>query len=126
MKYAWWKRRKSQGSVPTAFVPVTLYPNPNAQYFYQEKQTYNWPSVPAHEQLSALTNAWEGNQLPGPTNFIPGVQSSYILWNIPTSYMNTMKNVQFNKGYNIMNSTPTQQSDILKQAIANWQGRVSY
>lgn len=121
-----WKRRRSQGSVPAKWGSVTLYPSQQAQYFYQEKQTWPWPSAPAHEQRSALVNCWTGNQLPGATNFIPGVLASYMTWNVPTSYANTFKNQQFNVGFNIQQSTPMQQATILEQAIQNWQSRVSY
>jgi hypothetical protein len=124
---AWWRRNKGKGSQPAAFAPVDLHPNPNAQYFYQEKQTYNWPSVPAHEQRSALINCWSGNQLPGPTNTIPGVAISKALWNIPTTYANALlKQQQFNKAYNIQASVPMEQSSLMQQALANWQNRVAY
>lgn len=123
---SFWRKRRSQGSLPLGMVPVTLYSNPNAEYFYQEKQTYNWPSVPAHEQRSALVNCWTGNQLPGDTNFIPGVPLSGALWNIPTSYANTFKNQQFNNALNIQTSTPVQQANLLQQALVNWQSRTAY
>jgi hypothetical protein len=107
-------------------VGIQLYSNQNAEYFYQEKQVFPWPSAPAHEQRSALVNCWTGNQLPGDVNFIPGVAASYHLWNIPTSYANTFKNQQFNRGFNIQNETPMQQADLLQQAITNWQNRMQY
>jgi hypothetical protein len=123
----WWKsHNRSKGSKPQGLDPIVLYPNPNAQYFYQEKWSWPWPNVPAHEQRSALVNAWMGNQLPGLTNFIPGVPASYSLWNIPVSYANTLVNQQFNSGLNIQLETPVQQADLLQQAITNWQNRVSY
>lgn len=112
--------------MPAKWGNVQLYPSQQAQYFYQEKQTWPWASAPAHEQRSALVNCWTGNQLPGDTNFIPGVLNSYMLWNVPTSYANTFKNQQFNKGFNIVNSTPYQQATLLEQALQNWQSRVSY
>lgn len=116
--------RKGKGSIPKGMTPITLYSNPNAQYFYQELQTFPWPNAPAHEQVSALVNCWSGNQLPGSTNFIPGVPLSNALWNIPTSYANALqKQTQFNKGFNIQNSGPVEQSNIWSQAIQNWQNR---
>lgn len=123
---SFWMRRKSQGSVPKTMTQVQLYPSMTAQYFYQEKQNWPWAPAPAHEQRSALTNCWEGNQLPGPTNFIPGVLASYMTWNVPTSYANTLMNQQYNKGLNIQNSSVFQQSDLLQQALQNWQARVQY
>ena len=119
-----WKRKK--GTQPDGMVDVVLHPSDTSMYYYQEKQTYNWPSAPAHEQRSALVNCWSGNQLPGPTNFIPGVPLSSFTWNVPTSYANTFKNQQFNKGFNIQNSTPQQQASLLEQAIVNWQARSAY
>lgn len=126
MRMKWWQRRKSQGSQPVGGTPVMLYPSGVAQYFYQEKQTYPWPPAPAHEQRSALTNCWAGNQMPGYNNFIPGVAASHDLWNIPTSYMNTLKNVQYNRGMNIQLQGQVPQSDLLQQALANWQNRINY
>lgn len=122
----WFTKRRSQGSMPKGLAPIYLTPNPNAVYFYQEKQTYPWPSVPAHEQRSALVNCWTGNQLPGDVNFIPGVAASYATWNIPTSYANTLKNQQFTKGVNTQLDSAYHQSDLMAQAITNWQNRVSY
>lgn len=122
----WFFKRRSKGSTPIGMQPIQLGTNPSAAYFYQEKQTFPWPSAPAHEQRSALANCWTGNQLPGDVNFIPGVAASYALWNIPTSYANTFKNQQFTKGVNTQLSTPYQQADLLQQALMNWQSRVAY
>ena len=123
----WYQRwRKGRGSAPKKMVDVNLYPSSHAQYFYQEKQTYNWPSVPAHEQRSALVNCWQGNQLPSTTTFIPGVPASQFLWNVPTSYANTLVNQQYNKAFNIQQMTPQQQATMLQQAMMQWQNRALY
>lgn len=118
-------RNRVKSSKPSNWGVISLSPNPNTQYYYQEKQSWPWPSAPAHEQRSALVNNWTGNQLPGPTNFIPGVSQSYGLWNIPTSYANTLKNTQYNSGYNI--GSQSSYSTALLQQIAQlqWQNRVS-
>lgn len=127
MRLAWFRRRKkNSGSTPKGMEQIALYSNPATAYFYQEKQVFPWANAPAHEQRSALINCWTGNQLPGMVNFIPGVPGSYDLWNVPTSYANTLKNQQFNKGLNIQNETVYQQADLLQQAITNWQNRVNY
>jgi hypothetical protein len=102
-------------------IPVMLFGNPHTKYFYQEKQIWPWPSVPAHEQRSALVNCWTGNQLPSNLTYIPGVPVSTALWSHPTSYTNSIsKQVQYNKGYNIQLSGPIEQSSLMRQAILNW------
>lgn len=128
MRKGWWfRRKKNAGTIPQGMTSVVLHPNPNAQYFYQEKVNWTWGSAPAHEQRSALVNAWQGNQLPGPTNFIPGVPLSHFTWNIPTSYANSLVwQQQYNKAYNIQSSTPQQQAAMLQQAIQAWQNRSDY
>lgn len=119
-----WPLFSRKGSKPKGFTPINLYANPNTSYYYQELQTFPWANAPAHEQTSALVNCWSGNQLPGDTNFIPGVPISNALWNVPTSYANALqKQVQFNKGFNIQTSGPVQQSNILQQAMQQWQNR---
>jgi hypothetical protein len=122
---AWYNRlRLKRGSRPAGDRTIVLYPSPVAYApGYQEKQTYPWPSAPAHEQRSALVNAWQGNQLPGPTNFIPNVPLSHFVWNVPTSYMNTLRNQQYNVGMNIMGMSTIQNSTLQAQIQQAWQNR---
>lgn len=122
---AWYnKMRLKRGTRPRGDVPILLYPSPTTMApGYQEKQTYPWPPTPAHEQRSALVNAWQGNQLPGPTNFIPNVANSQALWNVPTSYANTLKNQQYNVGLNIMGMSTVQNSTLQAQIQQAWQNR---
>lgn len=117
-------RRK--GAKPYAWAPIQLAPNPHAMApGYQEKQTWPWPSAPAHEQRSALVNCWTGNQLPGDVNFIPGVWQSYSTWNIPTSYANTLKNQQFNVAQNILTQSSWSSAQAQQIAQIQWANRVS-
>jgi hypothetical protein len=117
--------RKRGGTIPGGYKDTVLYPNQVAWApGYQEKQNWQYPPAPAHEQRSALINAWQGNQLPGPTNFIPGVALSRFTWNVPTSYANTLKNQQYNVGFNIQGYGSVQNA-ALQQAIQQaWQNRV--
>lgn len=118
-----WFQRTKRGSRPIGFAPIQLAPSPVAQYYYQEKQPYNWPSVPAHETRAGLTNAWQGNQLPGPINFIPGVQLSKFTWNVPTHYMNSLINQQYNKGFNTQGMSSVQSATLQTQILQAWQNR---
>src|ERR1700747_917871 len=122
---AWYNKiRLKRGSRPRGDTQILLYPSPTAWApGYQEKQGYPWPPAPAHEQRSALVNAWSGNQLPGPTNFIPNVALSNFLWNVPTSYANTLKNQQYNVGMNIMGMSTVQNSTLQAQIQQAWQNR---
>lgn len=118
----WWMTKK-RGTAPAGWENIVLSPNPNTAYLYQEKQVWTWPPAPAHETRAALTNMWQGNQLPGPVNFIPGVALSKFIWNVPTSYANTLRNQQFNVGFNIQGYSATQNAS-LQQAIQQaWQNR---
>lgn len=119
----WWMRSR-RGTTPAGWSTISLYPNPNAYApGYQEKQVWTWPPAPAHETRAALTNAWMGNQLPGAVNFIPGVQLSKFTWNVPTSYANTLKNQQFNKGFNIQGYSSIQNASLQQQIQQAWQNR---
>lgn len=118
-----WPFRSKRGTAPDGFRTIVLSPNPNVQYFYQEKQVYPWPNVPAHETRAALTNCWQGNQLPGPVNFIPGVAKSKFTWNVPTSYMNTLKNQQYNRGFNIQSYSSVQSASLMAQVQQLWANR---
>lgn len=120
MKWSWPKRK--HGTLPDKMVGIG-YTGPAHMVAYQTRENYPWYSVPAHETRAALTNAWQGNQLPGPVNFIPGVALSRFTWNVPTSYMNSLKNQQYNAGFNIMGQGSVQQA-AMNQAIQQaWQNR---
>lgn len=121
----WFSRfRKNAGTRPAGDKQILLYPSPTIWGpGYQEKQVWTWAPAPAHEQRGALTNAWMGNQLPGPTNFIPNVALSKFTWNIPTSYANTLKNQQYNVGLNIMGMSSVQNSTLQAQIQQAWQNR---
>jgi hypothetical protein len=117
--------RRRGGTAPQGYRETVLYPSDVAWApGYQEKQNWQYPSVPAHEQRSALVNAWEGNQLPGPTNFIPNVPLSRFTWNVPTSYANTLKNQQYNVGFNIHGYGSVQNAALQKAIQQAWQNRV--
>lgn len=122
---AWYNKfRKGRGTKPQGDAQILLYPRPSTMGpGYQEAQTYPWPPAPAHEQRSALVNAWQGNQLPGPTNFIPNVQLSQAVWNHPTAYQNTLRNQQYNVGLNIMGMSTVQNSTLQAQIQQAWQNR---
>lgn len=122
---AWYSKLKARlGSRPSSMQNIVLSANPTTmQPGYQEKQNWPWLPVPAHEQISALTNAWMGNQLPGPTNYIPGVPLSNFVWNVPTSYANTLKNQQYNVGMNIMGMSSVQNSSLQAAIQQAWQNR---
>lgn len=115
-------KRKKKGTFPDAFIPINLMQDA-AQHDYQTKWTWPWPNVPAHEQRSALTNFWSGNQLPGYTNFMPGVPLSKFTWNVPTSYANTLRNQQYNSGFNIQGYSAYQNATLLQQVQMQWQAR---
>ncbi len=120
----WWAIKK-RGTAPQGYKETFLYPNPTTmQPGYQEKQNWQYAPVPAHEQRGALTNAWMGNQLPGPTNFIPGVAKSTFTWNVPTSYANTLKNQQYNVGRNIQGYGAIQNAALQRAIQQAWQNRV--
>ena len=118
----WFSPRK-KGTAPDGFVPV-MYREDYPAHFYQEHWNWPWPPAPAHEQRGALTNAWNGNQLPGPTNFIPGVPLSKGTWNVPTSYANSLRNQQFNAGFNIQGYSAWQNATLQQQVQLQWQNRV--
>ncbi len=122
----WWNRNKS-GSKPAGYSDIVLHPSTVAWApGYQEKQNWTWPYVPAHESRGALTNAWMGNQLPGPTNFIPGVPLSKFTWNIPTSYPNALlKNVQYNRGFNLHGQSTIQNASLQAAIQQAWQNRAN-
>lgn len=121
-----WPFPRKSGTAPEGFSTIALTPSPVAQYYYQEKQTYPWPSAVPHQTRAALTNAWNGNQLPGATNFIKGVPSSRFVWNVPTSYPNTLKNQQYNKGYNIQGMGAWNTGLLQTQVYQAWQNRTGY
>ena len=114
--------RRGRGSAPQGFIPIMLGPD-WPQHNYQVKQTYPWPNAPAHETRAALTNCWSGNQLPGPVNFIPGVAVSKYVWSVPTSYSNSLKNQQYNVGFNIQGMSSMQSASLMAQIQQTWQNR---
>lgn len=113
------KPRQQFNMVPPAYGPD--YP---MEHQYQAMNTWVYPSVPAHEQRSALINCWTGNQLPGECNYIPGVQSA--LWNHPTSYANTLVNQQYNQGYNIQTGSVLQNAQLQVSIMQAWLNRSGY
>jgi hypothetical protein len=126
MNMKWFKRGSRSGTKPAGYVNIVLHPSNVAQYFYQEKQNWTWAPAPAHETRGALTNAWMGNQLPGPTNFIPNVPLSNFTWNVPTSYPNALlKNVQYNKGFNIGGYSAIQNATLQAAIQQAWQNRAN-
>lgn len=114
-----------RGSTPDGYTSVVLSPD-YSQHFYQVKQSYPWPNVPAHETYAAVSNCWNGNQLPGDVNFIPGVSISSKLWNVPTSYANSPVNRQYNVGYNIQGYSPVQNANVRNAALQIWQNRAGF
>jgi hypothetical protein len=115
---------KMKGSTPAGMGTISYYDD-YPLHTYQNMITWNWPNVPAHEQRSALINNWTGNQLPGGTNFIPGVGLSNFTWNVPTSYANTLKNQQYNMGYNIQSQSAFSSSQMQVMAQQAWMNRYS-
>lgn len=118
-----WTWKKKHGTAPDGYQPITLHPSQSSQYYYQEKQNWTWGNAPAHETRAALVNCWTGNQLPGDTNFIPGVPLSSFTWNVPTSYANTLKNQQYSAGMNIQSQSAYQSGALLQQIQQAWQNR---
>jgi len=120
-----WPWERTVGTTPVGMIPIT-YSYDYPQHNYQVKERYPWPNVPAHETWAALSNAWGGNQLPGPTNFIPGVELSKFTWNVPTSYANTLMNQQYNKAFNIQGYGNVQNAIMMKQIQQAWQNRSGF
>lgn len=125
MARRWWLPRRGRGSAPTSWTNISYSPD-YPQHDYQTKWVWPWPTVPAHETRGALTNAWTGNQLPGPTNYIPGVGLSKATWNVPTSYANTLKNQQYNVGFNIQSASAWNSAYMQAIAMQAWQNRTGY
>lgn len=117
--------RRKRGSAPQGYVNIS-YGYDYAQHDYQAKWSWPWPPAPAHEQRSALTNFWRGNwnALPPSINFIPGVQQSKFVWNVPTSYQNTLKNQQYNAGYNLDSMSAYSSASLNQQIQQAWQNRL--
>lgn len=113
---------RKTGSAPRDYVGIQ-YTYDYPMHDYQVKSNWPWPPAPAHETMAALTNCWSGNQLPGPTNFIPGVLKSKYTWNVPTSYANTLLNQQYNAGFNIHSYGAYQTSVLAMKAQKSWQDR---
>jgi hypothetical protein len=113
---------KMKGSKPAGFRNIEYYDD-YPLHTYQNMVAWTWPNVPAHEQRSALINAWTGNQMPGYTNFVPGVMQSNFTWNVPTSYANTLKNQQYNQGYNIQSQSAFSSSQLTILAQQAWMNR---
>jgi len=121
-----WFKGLRGGTKPAGYTNIVLHPSNTTQYFYQEKLNWTWAPAPAHEQRGALTNAWMGNQLPGPTNFIPGVPLSKFTWNVPTSYSNSLrKNVQYNRGFNLHGQSAIQNASLQAAIQQAWQNRAN-
>lgn len=121
---AWNIFRRDQGSAPAGWAPVS-YHEDQPLHTYQNKWTWPWPHAPAHETRAALTNNWTGNQLPGLTNFIPNVPASVGVWNVPTSYSNTLRNQQYNVGLNTSGMSSMQSASLMTMIQQAWQNRAT-
>jgi hypothetical protein len=124
-------REKAIGSKPQGMQDIGLYESPAYITNYQDVWDWPWAPAPAHEQRSALVNCWTGNQMPGYTNFIPGMNQSKFVWNHPTFYMNTpsgqgfiIGNQQYNVGRNIQTGSAIQAGQWQVQAYQAWLNRV--
>lgn len=120
-----WPFPKKKGTAPDNFVPIMLEPG-YPQVLYQVHQTYPWPPAPAHEQRSALVNCWQGNQMPGYTNFISSVPQSAFTWNVPTSYANYLVNKQYNVGMNTGGMSAWNTSLMQLQAFQAWSNKAGF
>ena len=118
-----WFKKRTPGSQPVGMQPMLYSPLPTEG---TRQDRLNWVYPQAVTQYGArVTNTWNGNQLPGPTNFIPGVPKSYAIWSIPRGLYNAPgHSQQFNEGYNIQGMTAVRNASLLYAINQAWLNRL--
>jgi hypothetical protein len=115
--FEYWKRNKKP-TEPEGKRFITYRPLPRPE---QDAWSYPWGYQTSYSN-SMGKNCWAGNQLPGLTNYIPGVPESYATWYLHRNLQLT-RNYQLSHGANGTVGTVGQKksNDLAQQAGATWQ-----
>ncbi len=118
-------KSKKTGTIPDQQYPVVYSPILSYRMTEQDKWTYPWPHQ-TRPDWAAMINCWSGNQLPGATNFIPGVVQSYAPWMHHRNLMNNppvtdlIHNKQLNPGLNIAGMGQIDSNLAIQSAGTDW------
>jgi len=115
--FEYWKRNR-QPTKPVGNIPIGYRSLPRPM---QDSWNYPWGYQISYSQKQG-ENAWTGNQLPGMTNFIPGVPESYSGFFVQRN-LQLAGNYVLSRGANGTVSTAGQKksNDMAQQAGGAWQ-----
>ena len=116
---------KTDGTEPSRYVPV-LYGPADVRFTEQDHWSPHWP-IQTTQYGARITDNWWGNQLPGETNFIPGLNMSQFVSANQLGYMNnTRYSVQYNAGLNTLSYSSFDNALLQKAVLQAWQNRAGY
>lgn len=111
-------KKKQDGSQPMGMTSIQYHPD-QTQYTKQDHWNYPWGSPAV--QNGGYINTYQGNQLPGNTNFIPGVWQSKAAWMLQRN-VQLQGNYVLNPGMNIQGITQNKSNDLLNAYNVQYYG----
>ncbi len=119
----WWPfKRDDRGSKPEGDVPIVYRPILSYRLTEQDMYNYPWPHQTKND-WGGNVNCWSGNQLPGDTNFIPGVAQSFAP-HVYNRNLQLTKNVPLNAGYNIAGMSQTAANEAVQSQGTDWHSKI--
>lgn len=103
--------------MPVANAPINYQMAPRP---LQDKWTYPWGFQTSYSLKQGI-NTWMGNQLPGMTNFIPGIWQSFRPWSVQRN-MQLQGNYQLSRGANgaIQTMSQVDSNNVQKMTGMSW------